>query len=255
MQSPLSRGSFLKTVKSGALTVGTFLGLASPIAAEVAAVSGADWVLLDLEHGGGGEEQVGATVVASGAYGVPTLVRVESSERIRIGRVLDAGAAGVMVPRLNSAAEVAEVTPHFAYPPLGDRGAATYNRAAQWGKDPAALDPAPKAACIIQIETLGALDEVDLIAALPGVDILFVGPLDLSFALGVPRDFANPKFQEALARVVVAAKAHGKVAGILASNAFGARKLVEQGFNFIAIGSDSTLLAAAITDSISEIKG
>ncbi|MEI6591187.1 MAG: aldolase/citrate lyase family protein, partial [Actinomycetes bacterium] len=202
MQTPLSRGALLKRVKSGELTVGTFLGLASPIAAEMAAIGGADWVLLDLEHGGGSESLVGATVISSGAYGVPTLVRVESSERIRIGRVLDEGVAGVMVPRLNSAAEVAKVTKHFAYPPLGDRGAATYNRAARWGEDLDALDPAPKAACIIQIETKGALDDVEAIAALPGADILFVGPLDLSFALGMPKDFDNPTFQQALARVV-----------------------------------------------------
>jgi 2-dehydro-3-deoxyglucarate aldolase/4-hydroxy-2-oxoheptanedioate aldolase len=255
MQTPLSRGAYLKRAQSGELTIGTFLGLSSPVAAEVAAVGGVDWVLLDLEHGAGGEDQVGPTVVASGAYGVPTLVRVESGERIRIGRVLDAGVAGVMVPRLNSAAEAAEVTQHFGYPPLGDRGAATYNRAARWGKDPEALDPAPKAACIIQIETLGGLAEVDAIAALSGVDILFIGPLDLSFALGVPRDFANPKFQAALDQVLAAAKAHGKVAGILAADNATAKKYIERGFNFIAIGSDSTLLAKAITDAITEIKG
>jgi 2-dehydro-3-deoxyglucarate aldolase/4-hydroxy-2-oxoheptanedioate aldolase len=102
---------------------------------------------------------------------------------------------------------------------------------------------------------VGGLDEVEQIAAIPGVDILFVGPLDLSFALGVPRDFANPKFQDALSRVVNAAKSHGKVAGILAVDAAGARRYIEQGFKFIAIGSDSTLLAKAITDAVTEIKG
>ncbi|MEN9753343.1 MAG: hypothetical protein RL670_1034 [Actinomycetota bacterium] len=255
MQSPLSRGAFLERVKAGDLTIGTFLGLASPLAAEVAAVAAADWVLLDLEHGAGGEEQVGPTVVASGGYGVPTLVRVESGERIRIGRVLDAGAAGVMIPRLSSAVEAAEAASHFAYPALGDRGAATYNRSAAWGKDPNALEPKPKAACIIQIETLGALAEVDSIAALPGVDILFVGPLDLSFALGVPRDFAAPSFQAALDAVLDAAKTHGKVAGILAADTATGRQYVQRGFKFIAIGSDSTLLAKAITDAVAEIKG
>ncbi len=112
MASPLSRGGFLETLKQGQLTVGTFLGLASPLAAEVAAVNGVDWVLLDLEHGGGGEEQVSPTVVASGGYGVPTLVRVESAERIRIGRVLDSGVAGVMVPRVDSVAQVQEAVKH-----------------------------------------------------------------------------------------------------------------------------------------------
>lgn len=254
MASPLSRGGFLKTLKEGQLTIGTFLGLASPLAAEVAALSGVDWVLLDLEHGGGGEEQVSPTVVASGGYGVPTLVRVESAERIRIGRVLDSGVAGVMIPRVDTVEQVELAVRHMSYPPNGDRGVATYNRAVAWGKDLDALAPEPKSALLVQIETLGALAEVEKIAAVPGVDALFVGPLDLSYALGVPRDFKNPKFLEALKKVLAAANAQNKVAGILASDTTIARFYVEMGFKFIAIGSDSTLMAKAITDAVDEIR-
>ena len=254
MASPLSRGGFLETLKKGQLTVGTFLGLASPLAAEVAAVSGVDWVLLDLEHGGGGEEQVSPTVVASGGYGVPTLVRVESSERIRIGRVLDSGVAGVMLPRVDTVEQVEVAVRHMSYPPNGDRGVATYNRAVAWGKDLDALAPESKSALLVQIETLGALAEVEKIAAVPGVDALFVGPLDLSYALGVPREFKNPKFLEALKKVLAAANAQNRVAGILASDTTIARFYVEMGFKFIAIGSDSTLMAKAITDAVDEIR-
>lgn len=254
MTSPVSRGGFLETLKKGQLTVGTFLGLASPLAAEVAAVSGVDWVLLDLEHGGGGEEQVSPTVVASGGYGVPTLVRVESAERIRIGRVLDSGVAGVMLPRVDTVEQVEAAVRHMSYPPNGDRGVATYNRAVAWGKDLDALAPQPKSALLVQIETLGALAAVEEIAAVQGVDALFVGPLDLSYALGVPRDFKNPRFLEALEKVLAAAKARNKVAGILASDATIARFYVEMGFKFIAIGSDSTLMAKAITDALTEIR-
>ena len=103
-RSPLDAGRLRGRLAAGEPTVGTFLGMASPVAAEVCAAAGPDWVLLDLEHGGGGEEQVGATVLAAGAYGVPTVVRVETDARIRLGRVLDLGAAGVMLPRLSSAA-------------------------------------------------------------------------------------------------------------------------------------------------------
>lgn len=254
MTSPLSRGGFLKTLKEGQLTIGTFLGLASPLAAEVAALSGVDWVLLDLEHGGGGEEHVSPTVVASGGYGVPTLVRVESAERIRIGRVLDSGVAGVMIPRVDTVEQVELAVRHMSYPPNGDRGVATYNRAVAWGKDLDALAPESKSALLVQIETLGALAEVEKIAAVPGVDALFVGPLDLSYALGVPRDFKNPKFLEALKKVLAAANAQNKVAGILASDTTIARFYVEMGFKFIAIGSDSTLMAKAITDAVDEIR-
>lgn len=129
------------------LTIGTFLGMGSPMAAEIAAVAGADWVLLDLEHGGSGEDLIGPTVVAGMAYSIPTLVRVESSERIRIGRALDAGAAGVMIPRLETIEQVTEVVKHMSYPPFGDRGVATYNRSAKWGRDLTGLTEKAKAAC------------------------------------------------------------------------------------------------------------
>src|SRR4051794_29471688 len=98
---PLDRGHLRARVRSGAPTVGTFVGTASLVTAEVCAAAGFDWLLLDLEHGAGGEEQVRVTVPTAAAYGVPTVVRVESDARIRIGRVLDNGAAGVMLPRMN----------------------------------------------------------------------------------------------------------------------------------------------------------
>jgi len=254
MNSPLDKGSFIKTLQNGQVTYGIFAGLAATMAAEVAAASGVDWVLVDLEHGAGGEEQVSPTVVATGAYGVPTLVRIEAAERIRIGRALDAGVAGIMVPRLESAAEVEKVVRHFSYPPLGDRGVASYNRAARWGLDPEALLPVKMAATIIQIETLGALAEVDQIANIDGVDLLFVGPLDLSYALGVAREFQHELFIAALERVLAAAKAAGKPAGILAANATAAKRFTDMGFSFIALSSDSVLLSQAIIETLEKAK-
>jgi 4-hydroxy-2-oxoheptanedioate aldolase len=123
--SPLNYGALAATVRSGAATLGTFIGSASPLAAEVCAAAGVDWVLLDLEHGAGGEEQVRDVVPAAGSYGVPTVVRVESAARIRMGRVLDSGAAGIMLPRLDTVDEVAGAVRHLRYPPAGDRGVAT----------------------------------------------------------------------------------------------------------------------------------
>lgn len=236
------------------VTIGTFLGMGVPMAAEIAAVGGADWVLFDLEHGGGSEDLIGPTVVAGMAYGIPTLVRVESMERIRIGRALDAGASGVMIPRIETPEQVSAVVKHMSYPPFGDRGVATYNRSAKWGRDLSGLTEKSKAACIIQIETLKALENVDAIAKIDGADLLFVGPLDLSFALGVPRDFKSPKFLEATAKVVAAANANNKVAGILAADVTVAATFIEQGFKFIAIGSDATLLAGAITNLVTQLK-
>jgi len=255
MNTPLDKGAFKKRLATKEVTYGTFIGLASSVAVEIAAISGLDWVLLDLEHGAGGEEQVGPTVLAAGAYGATPLVRVESKERIRIGRVLDAGVAGIMVPRIESALEVKEIVKHMSTPPFGDRGVATYNRSARWGKDLDFLNAPSVATCIIQIETLSALNSVDEIASVEGVDVLFVGPADLSFALEIPRDFKNPKFISALEKVVAACEKSGKVAGILAFSPEAAVEYKKLGFKFIAISGDSTFLASAITSALEIAKG
>ena len=246
-RTPLDAGRLRARLAAGEPTVGTFLGMASAVAAEVCAAAGPDWVLLDLEHGGGGEEQVGATVLAAGAYGVPTVVRVETDARIRLGRVLDLGAAGVMLPRMDSAAEVAEAVRHLRYPPRGDRGVATYNRACRFGLDPGALERADdEVLCVVQVESAAAVAQAEAIAAIDGVDVLFVGPRDLSHDLGVPGDVTAPVYLEALETVRAAAAGHGKACGLLVGDGAAARRVRGQGWRFVGIGSDSTLLAAAL---------
>ena len=131
MSSPryaLDRGDLKARLARGEATFGTFLGARSAVTAEVCAAAGVDWVLLDLEHGAGGEEQAGDVVPAAASYGVPTVVRAESTERIRAGRLLDLGAAGVMFPRIEGPRTRPARSRHLRYPPLGDRGVATYNR-------------------------------------------------------------------------------------------------------------------------------
>ena len=245
--SPLNRGALANAIRSGTATLGTFIGAASPLTAEVCAAAGVDWVLLDLEHGAGGEEQVRDVVPAAGSYGVPTVVRVESAARIRMGRVLDSGAAGIMLPRMNTADEVSEAVRHLRYPPAGDRGVATYNRACRFGLDPGALDRANSEVLgVIQIESAAAVGNAEAIAAMDGVDVLFVGPRDLSHDLGVPGDLTAPAFTEAIEHVLAAGRRHGKACGLLVTDGAAAARRLEQGWSFVGIGSDSTLLAAAV---------
>jgi 2-dehydro-3-deoxyglucarate aldolase/4-hydroxy-2-oxoheptanedioate aldolase len=227
------------------------VGAASAVTAEVCAAAGFDWLLVDLEHGAGGEDQVRALVPVAAAYGVPTIVRVETAARIRIGRVLDLGAAGVMLPRLNSAAEVALALAHLRYPPEGDRGVATYNRACRFGLDAGALERAgDELLGVVQIESAAAVADVGAIAGLPGADVLFVGPRDLSHDLGVPGDLAAPSFVAALDKVRTAARDHGKACGLLVNDGAAAAARLAEGWTFVAIGSDTTLLASAATSSL-----
>ena len=242
-------------LRSAEPTVGTFVNLGSVMAAEACALAGFDWLVVDLEHGAGGEDALLGQVLAAGIHQVPVIVRVESAERIRSGRVLDLGVAGVMFPRLDSAQEVASAARHLRYPPEGDRGVATYNRACGFGMRADALATAnDRVVGVVQIETVSALEDVDAIAAVPGVDVLFVGPVDLSFALGVPGMFDAPEFRAALAAVVRAAQSAGVPAGILTPDRDRALECVEAGFTFVAIASDSALLAAAALPAALPIK-
>jgi 4-hydroxy-2-oxoheptanedioate aldolase len=223
--------------------LGTFVNLGSPLVTEICAMAGFDWLLIDLEHGAGGEEALVGQVLAAAAHSVPVIVRVESVERIRVGRVLDLGVAGVMIPRIGDAAEARRVARWALYPPRGERGVATYNRACGFGTRPEILLTAnDEVSVVLQIETLGALADVDEIAATEGVHALFVGPRDLSQALGVPGDFSAPVYEQALERVAAAAAAHGIAAGILAKDRDAADRYAELGFTLLAAGSDSGFL-------------
>jgi 2-dehydro-3-deoxyglucarate aldolase/4-hydroxy-2-oxoheptanedioate aldolase len=245
--SPLDRGRLRARLATGQATLGTFVGAASPVTAEACAAAGVAWLVLDLEHGSGGEEQVRDVVPAAGAYGVPTVVRVESAARIRIGRVLDLGAAGVMLPRMDTAEEVAEAVRHLRYPPAGDRGVATYNRACRFGLDPGALARAnAEVLGVVQVESASAVEQVDQIAAIDGVDVLFVGPQDLSHNLGVPGHLEAAPYLAAVERVRAAAAQHGKACGLLVRDGATAAARQADGWTFVAIGSDTTLLAAAV---------
>jgi 4-hydroxy-2-oxoheptanedioate aldolase len=252
----LDRGALKRRLRNGDVTLGTFLGAASAINAEVCAAAGVDWVLLDLEHGSGGEEQARDVVPAAAAYGVPTLVRTESTERVRAGRLLDLGAAGVMFPRVEGSEDAATAVRHLRYPPLGDRGVATHNRMCAFGLDPGALDRSDDEVLgIVQVETAGALEEVEGIAALDGVDVLFVGPRDLSLALGVPGELAAPVYTDALEGVLAAARQHGKAAGLLVPDGLAARTMADRGWQFLAVGSDTTLLANAVASQLRAASG
>jgi len=245
-------GMLRECLGSPGMSPGTFLGLASPVAIEIAALAGCEWVLLDLEHGGGTLEQVGPSVQAAAAAGIPLVVRVPRSERSVVGWVLDQGAAGVMLPRSESLDDARECVSFFDYPPEGQRGVASYTRSAGWASH--SVQDTARGVCMIQIETTGALEGVAAIAQLPGVDALFVGPLDLSFALGVPGDFDALVFQEAMRLSVEAGRSAGIPVGSLISDPSRIGSLRDYGMDFIALGSDALALRTALADQVSRVR-
>lgn len=233
------------------MSPGTFLGLASPSAIEVAALAGCEWVLLDLEHGGGTLEQVGPSVQAANAAGVGLVVRVQKPERSTIGWVLDQGVAGVMLPRIESAEEAKEYASYFDYPPTGQRGVASYTRSAGWGSH--SVRSTARGLCIVQIETAGAMSELSDIAAVKGIDSLFIGPLDLSFALGVPEDMDSPVFTKAFAEVVKYGHAHNLSVGSLISDPARIPFMQEQGIDYLSLGSDALALRRGLSAQVAAL--
>ncbi len=232
-------------VMSGKVISGTFLNLGSNVIAEMAGNAGFDYVLIDMEHGAGDQDALVPILQGVSATRAAPIVRIAWNEPPRFKRVLDMGAAGVMVPLVNSAEDARQAVRAMRYPPAGIRGAAGSNRAANFGKGFMQYfkEANEKLLCIVQIETVDGLDQVDEIASVDGVDVLYIGPNDLSISMGIIRQFDHPRMQEAYKNVIAACRRHEKQAGILISQPEQIGGIVDQGFTFITLSSDGTNLA------------
>ncbi|MHC4118151.1 MAG: HpcH/HpaI aldolase family protein [Planctomycetota bacterium] len=239
--------------------LGCWLNLGSSLTAEIVGMAGFDWVLIDIEHGAGSEGQVLHQLQVLEHTSAASIVRVESYQRQRFHRVLDFGAEGVMCPRIYTLADAEQAVKAIRYQPEGARGAAKLIRAARFGADFEAYYANHKEnlVCIVQIETAEILDSLDAVAATDGVDVLFVGPTDLSLALGVYGQPDHPKFVEALKATAEAAVKHGKAAGILLKNPDEFERYHDFGFRFIACGSDGGFVqngASGTADALKQLR-
>jgi 2-dehydro-3-deoxyglucarate aldolase/4-hydroxy-2-oxoheptanedioate aldolase len=254
--NPLA-ADLLARIRSGASAYGTFLNMGSAVAVEIAGTVGFDFVVIDLEHGAGSEESLLSLLQASAAGSAAPLVRVEAAARLRIGRALDLGAAGIMVPRVDTADQARDALRWMRYPPEGERGVALMSRAGRYGTLTHADVPeiSRRILGIIQIETIGSVEQAAEIAALDGADVLFVGPTDLSHTLGVPGDFEAPVFLQAVDAVAAAANGAGKCAGVLARSVSEAQGYADRGYRFIAVGSDSAFLASMFRGLAADLHG
>lgn len=238
------------------IAAGTFLNLGSTTSVEIAAQAGFDWLLLDFEHGSGSFASLRSMLIACEAYGVAAIVRVRSLDPDSTKFVLDSGAAGIMFPYVGSP-EQAELAVKFCkYPPRGSRGVAGIIRATDYGRNWQSYFQSAneRVTVIVQIETPEAVSAADDIAAIDGVDVLFVGPLDLSVNLGFPADFSQPEFRRCLEHVVAACERQQKTAGILSKPGFETEHR-DMGFRLFALGSDSGAVVAGMQDYVTQIRG
>lgn len=223
------------------LTKGVWLSSGSPVVTEVAAECGFDWLLLDLEHGCLIESEVRYSLMALKGSQSKGIVRVGSIDPVLIGRVLDWGAAGIMLPHVSSPEQAQECLRAMCYPPAGARGYTSSARAYGYGKNPPA-DPAkhPQPLFLAQIEDYQGVENAAGIARIPGVDVLFVGPSDLR--LDLAHHPLKPDFDQAILKVAEAARAGGKQAGILSKSPDEQAALRAIGYTCVGLGSDLGVL-------------
>lgn len=237
------------------LLAGTFLNLGSSAAVEIAAETGFDWVLIDLEHGSGSFTELRSQLLATRGSSAAPIVRIPSIDQDLVKFSMDSGAAGIMFPYVANATEAERAVSFMTYPPHGVRGVAQVIRASEYGRNWKGYlaEASSRALTVIQIETPEAAAQADEIAAVQGVDVLFIGPMDLSVNLGHPGDFTPPGFVAHLRNVVDACERHGKTAGILSRP-----ELVSQhkslGFRFVALGSDAGAIVQGMTQNLAALK-
>jgi 2-keto-3-deoxy-L-rhamnonate aldolase RhmA len=222
---------------------GTWISSASVVVVDALKDLGFEWFMIDTEHSQVNPETLAAMMAILARSGPTPLVRVGKVDPYLVKQALDAGAQGILVPLVSTEAQAREVVSYAKYPPAGVRGAAAA-AGSRYGTELGSYLRTANAETLVgvQIETKTAIEHLEEIAAVDGVDLLFVGPQDLTLSLGLLDDRSNPKVRDAMRAVVEACERHGKVPGTLVINAEEKRAALELGFRFVSLAADLRFL-------------
>lgn len=247
-----------RKLMAGEAVIGTFAKFSDPASAELLALAGYDFFVLDNEHVMFNRETILHILRAADASGITPIIRVRKNTDIEILQILDAGAPGVLVPQVNSVREARDCVSYVKYAPLGNRGFAPTHRAARYGT----LSPADYAAAANEhtfvgcyCETSQAVAEIEDIAAIDAIDAIFIGPMDLSASYGVTGQTGEPVVQAAIDRVIAACHGAGRAVGTIASNAGEAQRWLARGLRFITISSDQGLMLSNAREQLKRLRG
>lgn len=247
-----------QTLKNGGVSLGTMVfEFASTGVARIAARAGAEFVLFDLEHTGWSMETIRTLLATTRAAEIVPLVRVPATEYHFIARVLDVGAMGVMVPMVEDADQAATIVRSSKYPPMGRRGAAfgvAHDDYAAGNLVESMRTANEEGLLIAQIETTRGLENLEAIAATPGLDMLWVGLYDLTNFLGIPGQMSHPRVDEAISAVIAVVNKHGKSAGVLVGSVEEGKQRLAQGFRCIAYGGDIGLYQRALAQGLRSLR-
>ncbi len=239
----IPRNAFKRALAEGRRQIGLWSSLGSNVVAEILAPAGYDWILLDMEHAPNEIPGLIQQMQALNGGTATPIVRPAWNDPVIIKRVLDAGAQSILVPFMQNAAEARAAVSATRYPPEGIRGVSTGARAGRYGRIDGYLHKANAEMCVlVQIETPMGLTNLEAIAAVPGVDGVFIGPSDLAATHGHLGNPGHPDVDKLIFEAGQRLKKLGKPAGFLTPNQDLARRVIDAGFLFVAVGSDSGLL-------------
>jgi 4-hydroxy-2-oxoheptanedioate aldolase len=240
----MPRNAFKHAIAAGRLQIGLWCSLCSNVTTEIVSHSGFDWLLLDTEHAPNETPDILSHLQAAQAGTASCIVRPAWNDIVLIKRILDIGAQTLLVPFVQTREEALDAVEAIRYPPGGLRGITGSGRASRYGRVKNYLKNAESELCLlVQVETRMALNQLETIASVDGVDGVFIGPNDLAASLGHIGNWGHADVQAALKDAVTRLKKIGKPAGILTPNEEEAKRFIEWGYTFVAVGSDLGLLA------------
>jgi 2-keto-3-deoxy-L-rhamnonate aldolase RhmA len=240
----MQRNAFKHDLAAGKLQIGLWSSLCSNMAAEIISDSGFDWILLDTEHSPNEIPALVGQLQAMQASKTTPIIRPAWNDAVLAKRALDIGVQTLLFPYVQNAEEARAAVASTRYPPQGIRGVSVAARASRYGRTPGYLSKANAEICVlVQAETRAALSELEAIAEIEGVDGVFIGPSDLAASLGHLGNPQHPEVQAAIKDAVTRLKKVGKPAGMLTGNEEEARRYIDWGYQFVAVGADVGLLA------------
>ncbi|HVN93835.1 MAG TPA: HpcH/HpaI aldolase/citrate lyase family protein [Terracidiphilus sp.] len=250
------RNAFKQALARGERQVGLWCSLASPVAAEILAGAGFDWIVIDGEHGPNDITTLLPQLQAMRGGTAEPVFRVPWNEPVIIKRALDVGARSLLIPYVQNAEEARRAVASTRYPPEGIRGVARVIRANNYTRNQDYHRNAHLDICVlVQLETKTALEQIEEVAAIEGIDGIFVGPSDVSASLGHLGDTKHPEVQAVIKDAAHRIRAAGKSAGFLTGNADEAEAMFELGFNFTAVGNDVGLLTSVADGLAARFRG
>lgn len=254
MQLPTN--SFKQALKDGRSQIGLWHGMLAPYVSELLAGTGFDWLCIDAEHSPNDPRNVLAQLQAIDPYPVQAVVRTLSDDTALLKQYLDIGALTLLVPMVETAQQAARIVSSTRYPPQGIRGVGSaLARASRWNQVADYLLHCETQLCVlVQVESVVGLNNLDAIARTDGVDGVFFGPADLSASMGLLGRSADAPVQQAITDGIATVRSAGKAAGVLSADIALARRYLEAGAQFVAVGLDTTLLVRAASELASAFK-